>query len=324
MNIEKRKIQKTGKSTYIVSLPKPWVSKNNLSSGDIVAVSEEKDKSLRIFLSDIKEKIKEETINFSHFKNHTEVIRKFTTLYLNGANRINIIFDNKSSIDQRNNIIENIRRFIGLEIIEESVEKIVIQDFFSSEYLSISKSIKRAFNISKLVIKETINMLENPTLEIKNINLWESETDRLYFLVRRQLNCAIHNSIILDKLNLTLSECMNYLILIWKIEKITDAFQKMCTNIQKNQKIKLKYVNLIKVYCNEVLDLYCQAIDSIFKKDFSLANGVINAIHKKIPSIADPSEIAKIEDYNVYYILFYIHRSFSLVNDIAEIGLDFE
>ena len=37
-NIEYRKLQVTGGSTFIVSLPKNWIKNNNLSSGDVVGV----------------------------------------------------------------------------------------------------------------------------------------------------------------------------------------------------------------------------------------------------------------------------------------------
>ncbi|MBT4352740.1 phosphate uptake regulator PhoU, partial [archaeon] len=320
----KRKIQKTGKATYIVSLPKPWIVKNGIHSGDSISISEEKDKSLKLSLSDIKEDFKEEIINNTDYKTKIEILRKFTTYYLNGANKITINFNNKITSEERNSIKSSIRKFIGLEIIEESPNKLVIQDFFSSDYLSIKKSIKRAFNISKLVIKESKKIINNPKLGVENINIWEEETDRLYFLVRRQLNFAIHNSIMLNKLKLTLSECQDYLILISKIEKITDAFQKICINVLKSKKINKKNSNTINNFFDEILNYYTDAMKSIFEKDTNIANNIINIISKKSPTLVDLDEIALITEHNVYFILFYTHRSFTLVNDIAEIGLDLE
>jgi SpoVT / AbrB like domain. len=46
--METRKIQKTGGSTYIISLPKQWMVENNLKNGNVVAM-EVDENSLRIW-----------------------------------------------------------------------------------------------------------------------------------------------------------------------------------------------------------------------------------------------------------------------------------
>ena len=43
-----RRVQLTGKSTLIVSLPKKWTKKNGLKKGDSLMIKETKDGSLRI------------------------------------------------------------------------------------------------------------------------------------------------------------------------------------------------------------------------------------------------------------------------------------
>lgn len=38
--MDTRKVQRTGKSTFIVSLPKAWATKNGISAGSIVYISQ--------------------------------------------------------------------------------------------------------------------------------------------------------------------------------------------------------------------------------------------------------------------------------------------
>ena len=45
---EMRRLQVTGGSTYIVSLPKKWVTKNQLKKGSSLLISEEEDISLSV------------------------------------------------------------------------------------------------------------------------------------------------------------------------------------------------------------------------------------------------------------------------------------
>ena len=48
-NVETRKIQFTGKSSYIVSLPKQWITDLGLKQGDQVVVSRQGSSGLQIF-----------------------------------------------------------------------------------------------------------------------------------------------------------------------------------------------------------------------------------------------------------------------------------
>ena len=95
----------------------------------------------------------------------------------------------------------------AIEIVEESDMKIVLQDFFSSNYLSLKNAIRRGFNLSKLVIQETQLILTKELDNLDNVMLWEEEVNKIYLLVRRQINFALHNSILLNQLGITIKDC---------------------------------------------------------------------------------------------------------------------
>ena len=38
--MDTRKVQRTGKSTFIVSLPKSWATKNGISAGSIIYINQ--------------------------------------------------------------------------------------------------------------------------------------------------------------------------------------------------------------------------------------------------------------------------------------------
>ena len=46
---EVRKVQFTGKSTFVISLPKDWTERVGLQKGDSITLVEEEDASLNIF-----------------------------------------------------------------------------------------------------------------------------------------------------------------------------------------------------------------------------------------------------------------------------------
>lgn len=82
-NEEQRKLQMTGGSTYILSLPKDWVVRNQLDKGSSMTVREEDDGSLSIVPSKLakREKQDEAFIRVSANDNPNAVMRTAISAY---------------------------------------------------------------------------------------------------------------------------------------------------------------------------------------------------------------------------------------------------
>ena len=89
-NQEQRKLQVTGGSTYILSLPKEWVTRNQLKKGSLIVLREEEDGSIALFPSKLEkqEKKDEAFIRVSANDNPDAVMRKVISAYLVGYNEI--------------------------------------------------------------------------------------------------------------------------------------------------------------------------------------------------------------------------------------------
>ena len=130
-NSEIRKIQLTGKSTYVLSLPKKWVNELNLKPSDPVTIVRQPDNTLSI-MSDITrssiEAVDEATVLLKD-ENANSLKRKIVSMYLAGYNIINLK-SKLARIDplQREAAREVVRRnLVGTEIIADSSDLITIQ-----------------------------------------------------------------------------------------------------------------------------------------------------------------------------------------------------
>ena len=92
LNEEQRKLQVTGGSTFILSLPKDWATKNELKRGSSMMVREEEDGSLSISPSSFpkKEKQDEAYIKVSLNDNPDAIMRTAISAYLSGYNILHI------------------------------------------------------------------------------------------------------------------------------------------------------------------------------------------------------------------------------------------
>src|SRR5690606_28223026 len=89
---ETRKLQFTGGSTYIISLPKRWIDQNQLEKGSVIKLREEEDGLLSIIPSEkaVQQERDEATIKVSPKDAPELVIRKAVSTYLVGYNMIRL------------------------------------------------------------------------------------------------------------------------------------------------------------------------------------------------------------------------------------------
>ncbi|MDW8034402.1 MAG: phosphate uptake regulator PhoU, partial [Nitrososphaerota archaeon] len=152
-----RKIQLTGRSTYIVSLPKNWVTKMKLKVGDQLAVYENNDSLILTPRGLIRiERPIEAIIKISQRENSDTVMRKIVALYLAGYNVIRIrTSDEKITSLQRNLIKDLVRKkLVGVEIISDSENEIVLQILVSYPELSVENALRRMCLITASMHKD--------------------------------------------------------------------------------------------------------------------------------------------------------------------------
>ncbi len=275
---ETRKVQKTGVATYTISLPKVWVRKHSVNAGDALSILEGKDGTLAVGFHDFDTTPTTKTIDMDMIGDEA-LVRKLLAECLNGADVIKLSSAKGISGRRRNVILEQIKRLISFEIVEEDTNNVIIQDFFSADHLSIPKALKRAFAITNLMLKDMLRMLESGDRSTaKNIIELENEVDRLNFLVRRQLGKAIQSSAILKGLELSTSDALSYAFIIRDIENITDHLTKTAEHALKLKQEELTPAlkkNLIEMN-SILLDIFATTTKAVFNRDFKLANDVLD------------------------------------------------
>ena len=90
--MEKRKIQKVGRSTLTISLPKDWINLAGVKRSDVVYLDRLRDGSLRILSENLIEekKPKEYPINCDHAKEPNLLERLIVGSYMQGVDLIKI------------------------------------------------------------------------------------------------------------------------------------------------------------------------------------------------------------------------------------------
>jgi phosphate uptake regulator len=178
--MEYRRIQKTGKSTYIISLPKSWADRNGVKAGTEAAITENEDASLTLSTRPRNESY---VARINNSKNIDKNLQRIIAAYLAGANRIVLRGDNSAIVAEEARLLLS-----GVEISEEKSDEITLDVFYKDRNMGIGAILKRMHTGCLTLIQLCSRMKEGET-ELKNeVERREKEIDRLYILLLRALS----------------------------------------------------------------------------------------------------------------------------------------
>ncbi|MEM1539582.1 MAG: phosphate uptake regulator PhoU [Candidatus Bathyarchaeia archaeon] len=333
-NEEVRKIQFTGKSTYIVSLPKRWVTSLGLKAGSQIIVSQQ-NSSLILTPKEVAKpptRPVEATIKISS-KDHPDMIaRAIVSLYLVGYSYIKVrTKDERITAQQRNAIKELTRKkLVGTEVIAESPNEIKLQILIGYPELSVEDALRRICLISASMHDDAIQALKtlDKNLAQEIINL-DDEVDRFSLYIIRQLKAAVQNEKILKDIGLSQPrDCLGYRVIVKFVERIADHATKIAENVrhlkEKPSETVLQIISEMSTFAKNVFD---DSIKSLFKKDYALADNVVSKAKTITTLEAEAireiqSEIKQADISNIRMIMESIRRTAEYASDIAEIVLN--
>jgi phosphate uptake regulator len=113
-------------------------------------------------------------------------------------------------------------KLIGVEVIEETSDSIVIQCLRGYSDLPVKRSLERMGTLSSSMLTDALRVLVTSNSSIANeVVESDNEVDRLSHFVARELNLAISNRIPSQEICLrTLRDCPNYRLAAKSIERI--------------------------------------------------------------------------------------------------------
>lgn len=326
-----RKIQLSGGSTYIISLPKEWVEELQIKVGENITIMKNSNQSLSLFRheqNNQKENIA--TIYLNQKDSGDSIKRKIIAIYLAGYKIIQIKTKGmKIPLEHSKSIRELVRSsMIGTEIVESSSDAITIQILTRLPELSFETALKRMYLMATNMIKESIESLEERDILHANgvINM-DDEVDRFGLYMRRNLVLAIGNQNILEEMGLQRpADCLEYRTIVSKIERIADHAGLIAKRIKFiEDKIEPKIIIKIKKLAEKSLQVLEEAITAIQNHDFQKGENVAEKVSKVIEEEKEIMSNIKENEKNstiIRFVLEDLRRIAEYAGDIAEVAID--
>lgn len=285
--MESRKVQRVGTSSLAVSLPAEWVKEVGLEKGHLVFLKVDEGGILKIMASGKIKKKPTSTIevNGDFCKDPKMLGRVLMGIYSLGYDGAKIVSARRLSSDQVNTIRKTTRQLMGMGIMEETPNSILIQCSIDTTKFPINTLIRRLFIISSTMHREVIDSLTGFDTELANEAIRrKKEAETMFWVIVRLLNTCQRDKGIANQMEIDIPSLIVWYRLITQyLRLIADWAQKTAEKIValKNSKETIGE-QLIQetIAINERSYGLChEAINSFFSSDIEVANKAIETYY---------------------------------------------
>src|SRR2546422_4370185 len=325
--MEGRKLQLTGGSTYVVSLPKHWVVDSGLKAGDTVFLETEPEGSVMIRPRPMERaQLRRRIFDEKGEERRDHLLRKLIGAYIGGFNFIEIRFRPEMGPFVRRVARDFSRMVIGPEVIEETRNTVVIQDLSDTAELSAEKCLRRMHLTVRAMHEDAIAALRTRGDALaRDVAQRDQDVDRLYWKVAKQANVAHTTG---GTANGAKSELHNYRLIAKLLERIGDHAERIARTYPAFAEGRLE-PKLIKE-----MDAARESATAILDKAFTaLLTAVIDAANEAVDDLARHQKLIDGLSHHVATrkgeellalaaIVDSLARSANYATDIAEIAID--
>ncbi|MCS7120323.1 MAG: phosphate uptake regulator PhoU [Nitrososphaerota archaeon] len=294
-----RKVQSTGRKSYIISLPKKWVESLGLDKGSEIAFKVQEDSSLvltpRKILESKRERRerKEYWVHVNPDDNVGSLRRRITSLYVVSANTIHVTFkDASTALKFRNEIHEIVKNFLlGAEIVEETPRRITIQILIDQLEFPVEKAIRRMAVLALSASNDVISNLKDISEETaRGILMICNDVYRLSLYVTRQLKYGLERNAFKELGFKTAKEFLGYRLVVNDVKAISDNALNIINNLMaikpliesgtifSKEPIDEEVYSQILDYNNHIHRLFEESLKALFKRNYIEAERVIREI----------------------------------------------
>lgn len=346
-----RRVQCTGRGSYIISLPKEWMQDIGLKKGSEIDFTVQPDFSLTLIPRKLKEKYKDEYAKLKEYYIHVDAtegdlqstLRMIKALYVISADVIRVHFKGTEDVAKCKTLIKNFARdaLLGAEMIDEKPDEITLQILIKHSEFPIENAVRRMAVIALSANRDAILALKNRNKELfQSVINAHYDANRLGLYAVRQLKFGIERNLFRELGFRTPKEFLLYRIVVNDVKNISENALNVVNNLAALQRQIDDQVLFIKepideeVYSqmlsfnSEAHQLFEEATKAMFKRAYKDAEKIITKRESFVTLENDLIRLmaSKKLDPNIAAILRLIldssRRIMDYGQDIAELTLN--
>ncbi|WEL30479.1 Phosphate uptake regulator [Haloferax volcanii] len=276
-------MQVTGGSTYTVSIPKDWATDNGVSAGSEVEFYPEGDS---LFLTPRSEEERTEgTLDIATLEGD-ELTRAVMTMYVSGFDII-ALESSRITTDQRRTIREATQSLVGLEVLEETRDRVVIRDLLDSSELSIHNAVTRMRLIALSMLEDAIAAIAEQDDDMaRDVIQRDDDVDRLWMVVSRIFRATLRTPKAAEELGLPREICFDYQSAARQLERIGDHATKIAhLSLNFEEPVDGEIVEAIQELFKDTESVVNGGMDALFAEESDEASRLANESREAVQAI---------------------------------------
>jgi len=276
-------VQVTGGSTYTVSLPKEWATANDVEAGSVVEFHSEED---LLLLSPRREEERTEgTLDITGLEDEHELTRAVMTMYVSGFDVIRLE-TTRITAAQRRIIREATQGLVGLEVIEETSERVVLRDLLDSSELSVHNAITRMRLVSLTMLKDAVEaLIEHDDDLAQDVMERDDDVDRLWYMVSRVFRTVLRNPTAATEIGFPRDTCFDFQSSARQLERIADHATKIADLALELEEVPDSAVGPLRALHEEAAAVPEMAMDALLTDDPEEATELATSARARIDDV---------------------------------------
>jgi len=276
----RRRVQRVGKSTFIVSLPNSWVREIGLEPKMSVVMEVLPDLSLRIYMpsKQSKSSATEHFISVDPTFSEDDVVREIIGGYVAGAATLMVTYKGvrREVVERAVNTAKE--KLMGLEVVDEDAFNIMLQVVVDPNLSNLSSVMKRMVRLSVSMHEDIVSYLTGSADKsiLEAVITRDNLVDKLYLLALRQLIAILRDPYEMSKRELRYYDAI-YMTMFFKVvERVGDHAVIASRSLMQLDMPPTFVVELYK----GAIDVFKSACESFILIDKNMAIGVTKNVEK--------------------------------------------
>ena len=269
-----RKVQKTGGSTYFVTLPKDWATKFGVSRGSTITLLPNDSGSLLLVPDSLERAnrcvVELQDWDFDRFQ------REIISRYIVGYDIIEIRRD-RIRPEQRRMMREIAQGLVGLEIFDETQKAVLLQAMVNVRDFPVQRTLVRVFDITQVMLEDAVRAFCGHDLELaRDVLERDGDIDRLVLLVARQFSLLLRDLLLEEDVGLSRLEFLHYHTVADQLERVADHAGKISdATLALTGPVVLDIAGEIEQRAKDAVAVLGRAVQAFENRNTDLANEVL-------------------------------------------------
>lgn len=317
-----RRVQFTGKSTYIISIPKEWAKNLGISKGARVFIDLMPDGSLKVRPEPRFTEVKlAKVIDLRKGSSMATAAREFIAAYIAGYEVFKILYD-----EQTSKTLKELRAFVeyrvaNILVAEENENYVSYKVIGAPKPLSVSDTLSWLKRLITVVFQEIVRGARQEDLEVlRAVKERDNVVDKAFLVIVRNLTSTLMGANTIDAVGLhSHAEALHYYRAFKTVERIGDHLSIVAENMARLVEMKLDTSKIAELL-EEAAEKFVRAVDGLMRVDADSARELaleIEVFRDMLKRVELPREPLEYHD-----IMLSLGRIVDYTLDIAEITFD--